>query len=80
MRRRQREISMEGGPLASSTSHFRVRLWPGGMRLARRVSGLTMTSGARNLLLSIQNMAFYGLQYRMPPSAKGLANATSGLW
>src|SRR5574340_1232639 len=44
MRRRQRSSVMEGGPLASSTGHFKVRDWPGGKRSARRVSGLVMLS------------------------------------
>src|SRR5215217_5185207 len=35
---------MSGVPCASSTGHFLVRDWPGGMRLSRCVSGLMMIS------------------------------------
>src|ERR1041385_2565720 len=38
--------SMSGVPCASSTGHFFVRDWPGGMRFSRRVSGLMITSGS----------------------------------
>src|ERR1051325_561347 len=38
--------SMSGVPCASSTGHFFVRDWPGGMRLSLCVSGLMITSGS----------------------------------
>jgi len=38
--------SISGVPCASSTGHFFVRDWPGGMRFSRRVSGLMMSASA----------------------------------
>jgi hypothetical protein len=45
--KRQVSRSIGGGPLAPKMGHFLVRDWPGGIRSARRASGLTITSGGR---------------------------------